>query len=105
MLTKRGEDLHSLTAKSLASAGVGKERRKPAKTVNFGLLYGQGAAGFREFAHDKYETEITLGEARLYKRRFFETYPGLRAWHERERHELERGNTETRTLTGRPAPG
>jgi DNA polymerase-1 len=98
---QRGEDLHSLTAESLASAGVGKEDRKLAKAVNFGLLYGQGAAGFKEFARDKYETEITLEEAALYKRRFFETYPGLAAWHEQERLRMKRGETETRTLAGR----
>jgi DNA polymerase-1 len=102
---QRGEDLHSLTAKSLASAGVGKEDRKLAKAVNFGLLYGQGAAGFKEFARDKYDTEITLEEARLYRRRFFETYPGLKAWHERERLRMKRGETETRTLTGRRRVG
>jgi DNA polymerase I len=102
---QRGEDLHSLTAKSLASAGVGKEDRKLAKAVNFGLLYGQGAAGFKEFARDKYETEITLEEAGLYRRRFFETYPGLKSWHERERQRMKQGETETRTLTGRRRVG
>jgi hypothetical protein len=73
--------------------------------VNFGLLYGQGAAGFKEFARDKYETDITLGEARQYKKRFFETYPGLAAWHERERLRMKHGETETRTLTGRRRVG
>jgi DNA polymerase-1 len=100
-----GIDLHSLTAKSLADAGVGKEDRKLAKAVNFGLLYGQGARGLKEFARDKYETDITLEEAALYKRRFFETYPGLAAWHERERQRMKRGETETRTLTGRRRVG
>ncbi len=97
----KGIDLHSLTAKSLADAGVGQESRKLAKAVNFGLLYGQGARGLQDFARDKYETDITLEEAALYKRRFFETYPGLAAWHERERQRMKRGETETRTLTGR----
>jgi DNA polymerase I len=98
---QKGEDIHLLTAKSLASVGVGKEDRKLAKAVNFGLLYGQGAKGFKEFARDKYETDITLEEAALYKRQFFETYPGLAAWHEWERRRMKHGETETRTLTGR----
>jgi DNA polymerase-1 len=102
---QKGQDLHLRTAKSLAQAGVGKEDRKLAKAVNFGLLYGQGAVGFKEFARDKYDTEITLKEARLYRRRFFETYPGLKAWHERERLRMKRGETETRTLTGRRRVG
>ena len=102
---QEGEDLHSLTAKSLAQAGVGKEDRTLAKAVNFGLLYGQGARGLKEFARDKYETSITVEEAALYKRRFFETYPGLAAWHERERLRMKRGETETRTLTCRRRKG
>lgn len=40
-------------------------------------------------------------EATLYHRRFFETYTGLKRWHERERQAWQRGDTETRTLTGR----
>jgi DNA polymerase-1 len=102
---QKGEDIHVLTAKSLASGGVGKEDRKLAKAVNFGLLYGQGARGLKDYARDKYETDITLEEASLYKRRFFETYPGLAAWHERERLRMKRGETETRTLTGRRRVG
>jgi len=102
---QKGEDIHLLTAKSLASVGVGKEDRKLAKAVNFGLLYGQGAKGFKEFARDKYGTDITLEEAALYKRQFFGTYPGLAAWHERERLRMKHGETETRTLTGRRRTG
>jgi len=102
---QEGEDIHVLTAKSLASVGVGKEDRKLAKAVNFGLLYGQGAKGLKDYARDKYEMDITLGEAALYKRRFFETYPGLAAWHERERLRMKRGETETRTLAGRRRVG
>ena len=102
---QKGEDIHLLTAKSLASVGVGKVDRKLAKAVNFGLLYGQGAKGFKEFARDSYETDITLEEASLYKRRFFETYPGLAAWHEQERQRMKHGETETRTLAGRRRVG
>jgi len=102
---RRGEDLHLRTAKSLADAGVGKEDRKLAKAVNFGLLYGQGSRGLKQYARKEYEIEITLEEAVLYKRRFFETYPGLAAWHERERLRMKQGETETRTLTGRRRVG
>jgi DNA polymerase I len=98
---QKGEDLHLRTAKSLAQAGLGKVDRKLAKAVNFGLLYGQGASGLKDYARKEYEIDITLEEAALYKRRFFETYPGLAAWHERERLRMKRGETETRTLTGR----
>ena len=102
---QKGEDIHVLTAKSLVSGGVGKEDRKLAKAVNFGLLYGQGARGLKDYARDKYETDITLEEAALYKKRFFETYRGLAAWHEHERLRMKRGETETRTLAGRRRVG
>jgi DNA polymerase I len=98
---QKGEDLHLRTAKSLADAGVGKEDRKLAKAVNFGLLYRQGAKALKDYARREYEINITLEEAALYKKRFFETYPGLAAWHERERQRMKHGETETRTLTGR----
>ena len=98
---QKGEDLHLRTAKSLAHAGLGKVDRKLAKAVNFGLLFGQGAKGLKDYARKEYEIDITLEEAALYKRRFFETYPGLAAWHNRERLRMKHGETETRTLTGR----
>ena len=44
---------------------------------------------------------MSLEEAALYRRRFFETYPGLKRWHDHERRAWQRGETETRTLTGR----
>jgi hypothetical protein len=98
---QNGEDLHLRTAESLAHAGVGTVDRKLAKAVNFGLLYGQGAKGLKDYARREYEINITLEEAALYKKRFFETYPGLAAWHERERQRMKHGETQTRTLTGR----
>ena len=52
-----------------------------------GLLYGMGAKGLQAYALKSYGIEMTLEEATLYRRRFFETYPGLKRWHERERRE------------------
>jgi len=37
----------------------------------------------------------------LYHKRFFETYTGLKRWHDNERRGWLRGHVETRTLTGR----
>ena len=37
-------------------------------------------------------------EAVLYRRRFFETYPALKRWHERERRTWQRGETETQGM-------
>jgi DNA polymerase I len=69
--------------------------------VNFGLLYGMGAQGLQSYALRSYGVEMSLEEATLYRRRFFETYPELKRWHERERRAWQRGETQTRTLTGR----
>jgi DNA polymerase I len=44
---------------------------------------------------------MNLEEANLYRRRFFQTYSGLKRWHDNERRAWQRGETETRTLTGR----
>jgi DNA polymerase-1 len=44
---------------------------------------------------------MSLEEAALYRRRFFETYPGIKRWHDDERRAWQRGEPETRTLTDR----
>ncbi len=103
---ERGEDLHSITAKGITSREeISKDERKLAKAVNFGLLYGQGAEGLRNYARNSYGVEMNLMEAKCYRRRFFETYPGIKAWHDRELQKWQSGNTETRTLTGRRRTG
>jgi DNA polymerase I len=97
-----GRDLHTLTAQSLTSREeISKDDRKLAKAVNFGLLYGMGAKGLQSYALKSYGIEMSDTEARVYRRRFFETYPRLKRWHEQERRAWRRGDTETRTLTGR----
>ena len=103
----RGEDIHSITARGLTGREkVGKGERKLAKAVNFGLLYGMSPGGLRGYAGSNYGVEMTQKEADRYWRDFFETYPGPKGWHDREYRELKkRGNTETRTLTGRRRAG
>ena len=101
-----GEDLHTITAKGITGQEeITKDERKLAKAVNFGLIYGQGAEGLRNYALNSYGVELNSMEAERYRRRFFETYLGLKAWHDREYRELKKGSTETRTLTGRRRTG
>ncbi len=103
---QRGEDLHAITAKSLTGReDVRKEERRLAKAVNFGLLYGQGPEGLMNYARASYGVEMTIWEAARYRDRFFETYPGIAAWHEREGMKSWRESTETRTLSGRRRTG
>ena len=102
-----GEDIHTITARSLTGREeVTKQERKLAKAVNFGLLYGMSPGGLRNYAQASYGVEMTKEEAERYWQHFFETYPGLRAWHDREYLQLKKhGSTETRTLTGRRRTG
>jgi DNA polymerase I len=102
-----GENIHTSTARSLTGReDVTKQERKLAKAVNFGLLYGMSPGGLRNYARASYGVEMTKEEAERYWREFFETYPGLKAWHDREYLQLKKhGSTETRTLTGRRRTG
>jgi DNA polymerase I len=94
-----GEDLHTRTAKSITrKQQITKADRTAAKAVGFGLLYGMGAKGLRDYARSSYGVETTLEEATHYRTRFFEAYPDLRRWHE----VVIRSNPEeARTLLGR----
>src|SRR5215213_5992745 len=97
-----GRDFHTLTAPRLIEREeISKDDRKLAKAVNFGLLYGMGAKGLRVYALKSYGVEMSLEKAALYRRRFFQTYPSLKRWHDNERRAWHQGETETRTLTGR----
>ena len=60
-----------------------------------------GAKGLQSYAFKSYGIEMSLEEASLYRRRFFETYPGLKRWHNRERQAWQRSDTQTQTLAGR----
>jgi len=82
------EDIHTKTAMAvtgLPAEKVGKEGRKKAKAVNFGFVYGMGAAKFRNYAKVKYGVDLTEEEAYEFRKRFFELYSGLPEWHERQR--------------------
>jgi DNA polymerase-1 len=95
---ERGEDLHILTAQQvLGIAEVTKEHRQLAKALNFGLLYGMGAKGFRNYARSHYGLELTEDQAAGYREAFFRTYPGLRRWH----RSVGDAPQDTRTLARR----
>lgn len=88
-----GEDIHMKTACEMTGkspADVTSEERKKAKAVNFGFLYGMGAAKFVIYARDNYDVEVSLAEAERTRDRFFESYPRLRSWHDRQRRLAER---------------
>jgi DNA polymerase-1 len=92
-------DLHTLTARQITGKQeVTKDDRQLAKAVNFGLLFGLGAKGLREYARSNYGLELTETQARQYRRAFFQAYPGLERWHKRAGNSRAK---ECRTLGGR----
>jgi len=80
---RRGEDIHLATAQTLRKGEIDKETRKRAKAVNFGFVYGMYAPKFQAYAKEKFEIDLTLKEAKDYRRKFFEKYNGLLSWHRR----------------------
>ena len=67
------EDLHTVTAEALGCD------RQIAKSANFGLLYGSGAKGLRDYAGASGIT-ITIEEAQAIRRQWLDTYSGIRDW-------------------------
>jgi DNA polymerase-1 len=52
---------------------------------NFGFLYGMREKKFQEYARDKYQSDLTIEEATLFRQKFFETYSGLPKWHQKQK--------------------
>jgi uracil-DNA glycosylase family 4 len=83
-----GGDLHLTTAVDATGKrahDITSEERKKAKAVNFGFLYGMGWRKFVSYAFENYGVDVDEYEAQRFRDRFFESYPALRPWHERQR--------------------
>lgn len=96
-----GQDLHRLTASLVANKpidDVTKQERQAAKAINFGLVYAMGARGLQAYAQTTYGVAMTLDEAELFRKRFFEAYWGVANWHNAVRTSK---STVARTLGGR----
>lgn len=98
---QNGEDLHALTASLISNVPIGqvtKAQRQAAKAVNFGLIFGMGAEGLKQYAGQSYGVDMTLEEAEQFRSAFFGSYRGINWWH----HDLKESRpSEGRTLTGR----
>ncbi len=84
----------------IADNPVWKDMRKKAKAINFGYLYGMWWRKFIIYARDNYGLKVTEEEAKASRVAFFELYPGLVEWHERQKRYARRHGYVT-TLTGR----
>jgi DNA polymerase-1 len=97
-----GDDVHALTAAEVLdwrNGSVTQESRQAAKALNFGLIYGAGGPTLRATAKIQYGVELSEADTATFRRRFFDLYAGLRAWHRSQPGE-ER-TVDTRTLAGR----
>lgn len=100
---KRGEDLHRKTAAQIAGCrpeDVTKDMRFHAKACNFGFIYGMWWKSFKAYAFDSYGVVVTDKEAEHMRNVYFQTYPELLPWHERQRQEANTYKA-VRTATGR----
>ncbi|MCL1472012.1 bifunctional 3'-5' exonuclease/DNA polymerase [Argonema antarcticum] len=101
----KGEDLHTLTASLITGKTleeVTSEDRRIAKSVNFGLIYGMGAAKLQAYAEEKYDVLLTFEEAKQFRIRFFQAYSGVKRWHERIRRTVYvKDIKQIRTIGGR----
>jgi DNA polymerase I-like protein with 3'-5' exonuclease and polymerase domains len=68
-----GEDLHSVTAEAIGCS------RQIAKSANFGLLYGSGAKGLRNYAGAS-GIVMSVEEAAEIRNQWLNTYQGIKAW-------------------------
>jgi DNA polymerase-1 len=99
-----GADLHKLTASIVLGkpeSEVTKSDRQLAKSVNFGLVYGQSAPGLVRYAATSYGVTMDEDEATRIRQAFFRTYSRLRQWRGTSHNQAEEGITEVRTRSGR----
>jgi len=94
---ERGEDIHAATAAAVLGVPldeVTKDQRRIAKSVNFGLSYGQSAFGLAQ------QTGMSRDEAAQFIKTYFEKYPGVREYiAHTKRQAAQQGYVET--LLGR----
>ena len=88
-LYAQGADIHLATAARVTglpeSQVTGEIRKKVGKPVNFGFLYGMGWLKFIQTAFENYGSHFTEAEARAARKAYFDLFPGLLPWHERQR--------------------
>ncbi len=92
-----GLDIHAMTASEMFGvpiAGMPGDVRRRAKAINFGIIYGISAFGLAN------QLGIPREEAGAYIRKYFERFPGIRAYMDSTR-EYCRNNGYVTTIFGR----
>ena len=94
---EKGEDLHLKTAVNMYNVTpeqVDKKMRTAAKTINFGLMYGRGAASIGA------QIGASPEEARVLLDKYFKAYQGVKSWLDQAGREAVRKGYSL-TLSGR----
>jgi DNA polymerase-1 len=92
-----GLDIHAMTASEMFGVPIKEmpsEVRRRAKAINFGIIYGISAFGLAN------QLGIAREEASAYIKKYFERFPGIRAYMD-ETREFCRRNGYVTTLFGR----
>jgi DNA polymerase I len=92
-----GLDIHAMTASEMFGVpikGMPAEVRRRAKAINFGIIYGISAFGLAN------QLAIPREEASAYIKKYFERFPGIRAYMD-ETRDFCRAHGYVETLFGR----
>jgi DNA polymerase-1 len=93
----QGHDIHAMTAAEMFGVpveGMPAEVRRRAKAINFGIVYGISAFGLAN------QLAIPREEAAAYIKRYFERFPGIRAYIDATK-KFARDNFYVTTIFGR----
>jgi DNA polymerase-1 len=97
---QKGRDIHVHTASlvfGVAEQEVTPQMRSAAKTVNFGIVYGQTAYGLSR------QLGIPVREASDFIKKYFDRYPAVLHYLQKSKDEAKKTGV-SRTLTGRERP-
>lgn len=95
-----GEDIHRITASKVFHVpfeDVTPLQRRNAKAVNFGIVYGISSFGLSQ------DLSISRSEAKEYMDKYFETYPGVKAYQDKVIADSKEDGVSV-TLFGRKRP-
>jgi DNA polymerase-1 len=97
-----GDDIHRITASKVFHVPfeeVTPLQRRNAKAVNFGIVYGISSFGLSQ------DLSISVGEAKEYMEKYFDTYPGVRDYQNKVIQDAKnKGYSETMFGRRRPIP-
>lgn len=95
---KSGQDIHSAVASKIFNVPiefVTKDMRRKAKTVNFGIIYGQSAYGL------SVSLDISVKEAQEFINAYFATFPKVKEYMENCKKLALENNCTAKTMFGR----